>query len=98
MAFGIECGDGWFDLLHKMCLDIQALNPHDDFKFLQIKEKFGTLRVYVISATQDDVYSIIDAAEEASANICEDCGVKDGVTVEGPGWIRALCPECRGKR
>jgi hypothetical protein len=42
--WGIECGDGWFDLLWKLCQDIEELGYCG--QIIQIKEKFGGLRFY----------------------------------------------------
>jgi hypothetical protein len=87
MCFGCECGDGWYDILRDLCLKIKDT----DTKFVQIKEKFGTLRVYVWNAT-DEVYAEIDKAEALSAKTCEQCGAP-GVT-RGGGWIQTLCDTC----
>lgn len=55
MAFGFECGDGWFDLIDTICEAIQNHNEHmnrlwPNLKFrvvaVQVKEKYGTLRFY----------------------------------------------------
>ena len=48
MAWGIECGDGWFSLLNKMCQDITELSKGKDIQVIahQVKEKFGGLRFY----------------------------------------------------
>ena len=99
MAWGIECSDGWFDLLSKLCDDITALNPPDDFCFAQIKEKFGGLRVYIDNGT-DAIYDLLDEAEKNSYEICESCGTRDDVTGEcGEGsWVKALCKKCRSQR
>jgi len=57
----------------------------------QVKEKFGTLRFYMTSGTEE-MYNLIHEAEEKSGTICEDCG-KPGKIRHG-GWIRTLCDEC----
>jgi len=93
---GIECNDGWFDLLSKLCDDIAVLNPPDDFCFAQIKEKFGGLRVYIDNGT-DAIYDILDEAEKKSYEICESCGTRDEVTSEG-SWVKTLCATCRSRR
>lgn len=48
MAWGIECGDGWFELLNNMCHDITKLGKGKDIQVIahQVKEKFGSLRFY----------------------------------------------------
>lgn len=70
--------------------------PPTQLVFTQIKEKFGTLRVY--SSGGDEFCSgVIAMAESMSAITCEDCGVP-GKAREG-GWIRTLCDSCEeGKK
>lgn len=59
----------------------------------QVKEKFGTLRFYMTSGT-DEMCQLINEAENKSAEICETCG-KPG-KLRGGGWITCLCDECAG--
>ena len=53
MCDGICCGDGWYDLIDKMCEYITSMieaNPHTHYTrpvALQVKEKFGGLRFYL---------------------------------------------------
>lgn len=97
MVFGFECGDGWFGLIHKLCEDIRATNPPEDFCAVQVKEKFGGLRFYVRGGTHE-IIQLIDDAEKRSYHTCESCGLTEGVTTQAnPGkyWIRSLCPNCR---
>lgn len=93
MAWGCCVGDGWYDLIYKLCSDIKTLNPPENFKWTQIKEKFGGLRAYWVGATTP-ISQLVDEAERDSYTICEDCGSKENVTSEG-GWIRTLCKKCR---
>jgi len=46
--FGIEVGDGWYNLLYKLFEKIQkAIKQGSPFYgFTQIKEKWGLLRIY----------------------------------------------------
>jgi len=90
MAFGFECGDGWFELLYNLSEQIQLAEGGTKVVASQVKEKFGTLRFYIDSGS-DEVYSIIDSAEEQSAHICDVCG-HDG-TLGGDGWMRTRCEE-----
>lgn len=96
LAFGFECGNGWFDLLWKLCEDIdKLLCEPNDFEVFQVKEKFGGLRFYVGNATEE-IFDRIEQAEAESYKTCEHCGSKDGVTSEG-SWITTLCEKCRKK-
>lgn len=56
MAWGIECGDGWYHIIDSLCEAIQAkvdwvnrCYPQIEMRVVaeQVKEKYGTLRFYV---------------------------------------------------
>lgn len=59
-------------------------------KFDQIKEKYGTLRVY-FSGGDEYVEGLVSMAEAISGKICEVCGNKGKSS--GGGWITTLCEE-----
>lgn len=88
MGFGIECGDGWFDILDELFLE---LSKYEGIELMQVKEKFGGLRVY-INGGSDEVYNLIDKAEEKSFKICEMCG-KPGKNQEINYWIYTVCED-----
>lgn len=88
----LEIGDGWYKVLRGLCVDLMA-QPKPP-KFTQIKEKFGTLRVYL------DGYSfhsdrVVRVAEAASAVVCEWCG-EPGEMRSG-NWLITLCDSCHVK-
>ena len=57
---------------------------------VQVKEKFGTLRIYTHGG--DSAFQAqIELAESLSGQTCEECGAP-GFRA-GPGWIRTLCAE-----
>lgn len=62
----------------------------------QIKEKFGGLRLYMTSGT-DEIFDLIEEYEDKSYHICEDCG-SDQATQNEVGWVRTLCDPCRAGR
>ena len=90
MAFGCTCGPGWYNLIYDLC---EKLQDGADFKFEQIKEKFGLLRIYA-SGGNTESYNLISKAEDASGAVCENCGSTENITTEG-GWLVTLCKECR---
>ena len=95
MAFGFECGDGWFDLVKELCEKLKALNLKN-FRVTQVKEKFGGLRFYIGSVEPekaDQVFRLIDKAEKESYRTCETCGKPGKPNKEG--WITTLCNNCR---
>jgi hypothetical protein len=95
MSWGLEVGEGWVTLIRKLCDDIMATNPPEDFKAEQVKEKFGGLRFYWSGGT-DEISKLVDSAEAESYKTCENCGSKENITSEG-AWITTLCKECRRK-
>jgi ribosomal protein L37AE/L43A len=58
-----------------------------------MKEKFGTLRVYVIGG-DDRVQTLIEFAEQMSAVTCEDCGAPGERRVSKGSWIKTRCNAC----
>lgn len=58
--------------------------------FVQIKEKYGTLRLYM-NATTDEMDKYTDVAEKASHNTCETCGAYG--QVRGGGWLYNACDD-----
>ena len=95
MVFGFECGNGWFDLIHRLCTDIQVEldKPGNEelkerFWVVQVKEKYAGLRFYV-SGASSAIHSLIRGAERESYETCEDCGAP-GQPKKG-GWYRTLC-------
>lgn len=58
----------------------------------QVKEKFGGLRFYVSTAT-DEQYGMIRLAEALSYNTCEICGSRG--RLGGNGWFSTRCAKHR---
>jgi len=95
MHWGVSFEKGWLPLLKETCQKIVDTGKTDAY-FRQLKEKFGTLRMYIANGNSE-IGKIIDEAEERSAHICETCG-KEGPEVEtgGDHWLKTLCSDCRG--
>lgn len=89
-----EFGDGWLDLVNSTLEKIEAIDPH--FRVLQIKEKWGKLRLYGESSYEYGtpnsmlIESIIDEAEEHSGTVCEFCGLP-GKLYTSHGETRTVC-------
>lgn len=65
----------------------------DTFEFLQIKEKFGSLRLYAAGYYYEgNINKILYKYEELSRYICGHCG-KPATRITR-GWIYPLCDEC----
>ena len=84
-----EIGDGWFPLIKELIEDLISLGW--DKQTCQVKEKFGGLRFY-INTGSDEIFDRISKAEEDSYKICEKCG-KPGELRNDIGWYRTLCDE-----
>ena len=99
--FGIECDDGWFDLLNNLCEKMETYinsteNP-DAYYVVQIKEKWGTLRFYM-SGYSDEIDALVTIAEKSSEITCE-CCAKPGQLGKGKfGWYQTLCDKCRADK
>lgn len=152
MPFGIETGDGWYNIINSVCCLLQhyvknsrsdrARNliwnrrlkqaidgnttnlyrffnnsigyteekaneeiekqiknknfrkvekPVPQIQFTQIKEKYGTLRLYT-NHVDDYIDGVVAMAEIMSGCTCEVCGVPGKLT--GGGWYQTLCRRC----
>lgn len=93
--FRIETRDGWYDLIKQACESIK----HTSAKFVQVKEKFGGLRIYFEIDSNDPnsdmVRMVLTQVEEDSFEICEVCG-KPGHR-RPRQYVQTLCEECNEK-
>lgn len=84
--------EGWLALFLQCCKDIREPLAKAgllyEFRFLQIKEKYGSMRMYNSGATEE-VHDIIDKYEFLSQQVCCECGKPAAVMTSG--WI---CPYC----
>ena len=59
MAFGIECGPGWYTLLDELCSALQWDTDYNNYPQVvadQVKEKYGTLRFYFSTEPNLNMY------------------------------------------
>jgi hypothetical protein len=80
---------GWFPLIKELIDDLIALGW--DKQICQVKEKFGGLRFYINSGS-DEIFKCITQAENKSYEICEVCG-EQGELRTDIGWYFTLCDE-----
>lgn len=105
MHWGMECGDGWYNLLDELLAKLDYLSNVSGVQVVadQIKEKFGTLRFYYHETNvrfpkenslivSDIINDVVSKAERRSSYICEKTG-KDGVLCSRMGWLATLCKE-----
>ena len=102
MCYGFCHGDGWFNIIENLSAKIQTYcdekkSQGEDFQVVavQVKEKFGGLRFYV-DGGDEYTNGLIRAAEDASYETCEDCGVPG--TLRKGGWWATLCDKCDEER
>ena len=84
--------DGWLQLLHDCIAELIAADW--DKHILQIKEKFGGLRFYIGSGSEE-VHDIIRKYEDLSYETCEVCGETGELRLDcgwhGGRWYKTMC-------
>jgi len=105
MCWGIDTGDGWYDLIDKMCADITAYvaakkaelgDIFPNIEFFQVKEKFGILRVYT-NYHNEEVDQIVQGAATRSRTTCSNCGSPEAKNSHIAHWIHTYCTPCRNE-
>lgn len=113
MGRGFDCGNGWMPLINSLCYNIQQhIDSHNEwvkkygkkkdkpipqFVALQVKEKFGSLRIYY-QGGDDYCRGLVDMSAIWSWSTCEICG-NGGKRLVGhtKGWIGSICIDCSKK-
>jgi hypothetical protein len=90
-------GEGWRDLVETVVARIAAASlDSGSLKIGQIKEKFGTLRLYLDrcdglpEASLSVINEAISLGEARSACTCETCGA-EGRLYDASGWFLTAC-------
>ena len=100
MCWGFEgIGDGWYSLLYNLSSDLEkeiskfvSLYPNSQApKAVQVKEKFGSLTVY-LSSGNEKMFDLIDESRTQSMTICDQCGNLGKLRTDG--WWKVLCDNC----
>lgn len=92
----IEVREGWYGLVWDMCEQLIAarkakeipIDGESPLYFVQIKEKFGTLRAYTDYSTEEDE-KIIRMFEDMSQFVCDTCG--EAGKIRGQYWVYTAC-------
>ena len=87
-------GPGWWGIIDHLVEDLFKLGWNG--RLAQVKEKFGTLRFY-IGTGSDEIFERIHEAEVESSKTCEMCGDLGSTDSNTHGWIKTLCPDCSDK-
>jgi hypothetical protein len=86
-------GHGWYGLIDEA---YDLLEPYE-IEVVQVKEKFGQLRIYTGIMTAE-VADVLDekiwAIEERSMSVCECCGQPSTLQSRG-GWLKSICNTCK---
>lgn len=81
-------GTGWMPLVNRV---FDALIDYGHpVKIIQVKEKFGGLRVYT-DHFHEEIETVIIQVGNESFSICEECGAVG--KLRGTTWYRTLCED-----
>jgi hypothetical protein len=73
MVWGFQCGDGWYQLLYDLSLELsnyQTKHPELDLEVEQVKSKFGILRFH-LSGGDAVTEKMIERACQRASVTCE---------------------------
>ncbi len=91
-----EINMGWSEIIKTAVAELEAIGKAD--QIVQVKEKFGGLRIY-LNEYSDEINAIVRKAEKAAAQVCQMCGSNDEVKIRSTGgWCRAECEACDAER
>ena len=94
-------GSGWIPLVEEVAEKVAEWNKEHEnnpILFIDVKEKFGLLNIYLSNYTEE-LRNKISEVMERSATICEKCGSTNNVKrKEDHGWITTLCDKCRQEK
>jgi hypothetical protein len=90
--FGI--GNGWLGILQRLFEVLIKLGW--DKSFINVKEKFGGMSVFIDNIPENGFNFIVDAEKE-TFKVCEVCG-EPGEQHKIKGWIHTLCDEHRDEK
>lgn len=88
----LDCvGKGWRSILEDLHQELMGIDPN--YQTAQVKEKFGGLRVYLLSEKNDAVLLAVGKALNKSLTTCENCGEPGSLQIENY-WVKTLCSSC----
>lgn len=78
-TYGFRVGAGWHTLLREAFGIIETfLREHPEhqefFRIVEVKSKFGALRIYTSTKAPKEIAQALAQAEELSMRTCETCG------------------------
>jgi hypothetical protein len=87
-------GYGWHEIVRDCLRDMYRVGWRGGL--VQVKEKFGGLRVYAVGDGYGAIWHAIRRAESRAASTCERCGAPG--RLRGRGWLTTSCAACWEKR
>jgi hypothetical protein len=103
MRYGFQHGDGWYGLLVKtferiepevIAFNLELAKIGTQFEIIEIKEKFGELRIIAMPTAPEILFAFMDARRE-SLTICELCGASG---VRHTAYSQTRCTQCGCER
>jgi hypothetical protein len=92
-AQAVTCvGKGWERLVRRVYNAKEGMGI--TVGIIQVKEKFGGLRIYT-DYYDSELEQVIQEVGKESLKTCEECGAPAGLVKRG-GWFRTLCEVHRG--
>lgn len=97
---GCSIAGAWGTIVKEALDQLEILRANGvDIQVAQIKEKFGTLRIYTRGKDWEAAEPIVEQAQEKASNTCSVCGsnedVQRGYREKDSGWLLNLCKEHR---
>jgi len=93
--------EGWrktfgLDMCKEIKEELVKYNYLNDYRIMEIKEKYGSLRWYDNGyPAGSKISEIIDKYEKMSEDICINCGKPSKYYTKG--WITFICEDCKNK-
>jgi len=94
--YDFSISDGWLTIITSLLKSIEndiKYNDMPDVKIIQIKQKFGGLRVYY-DGGNDATRGMVTMSMVITEETCEDCGSTEDIS-QTSGYIRTLCTKCK---
>lgn len=82
---------GW----RKLCESVFAFLNKEGVKVVQVKQKFGELRIYTEEVCTGECDRLIKMAEALARATCEFCGSTEDVTLFEVGYVSRTCRSCK---